>query len=878
MKPRDNKHCLYHQGINKIMRNHLLRKGIIFGIIIFFLSSVFLSYPVVSSECYYVSTSYGDDNNTGTLENPWRTIQKAANSVNAGDIVYIRNGTYYEEVSILNKHGNTDAWITFRPYNNEKVIVDGRNIPNRWNRSIFKITNSSYIHITGFMVYNSARCGFWINAIADWIRIDNNTILNCSSNGIYTETSASNTITNISFHHNIVYYVNNNWSGDGGSSSEGISFRNVQYFDIRYNQISRCGRECIDVKNGSAYGEIHHNIINTSSVPGDYNENYNHVGIYCDAYNERNHHINISHNYVYGDHGLGIAVGVEKPTGSLDTVCIFNNIVNITWVLAKGISIGNFGEIQGEPISNISIFSNTVATTTNYSLDIRANNLTGAIRIENNVFTTYDSNATIRVKNYDLTPLIILKNNLFYNYSGPTHNLWNSVWDVSWGEDSILSDPLLTPDFNLSKGSPAIDHGTIVPVSYDYMGNRRPYRHDYDIGAFEYSTNTPTVFGIPIPANNSQRKSRNFIWSIPISDPENDHFSWTIQCNNTQFMNGTNDTNGIKSLPLSNLAYDSTYQIWVNTTDATDSTIHAKSWYTFTTHSPGSGLPPQEPQESSNHHPIADTSAGEPYEGIMNTTVFFDGSRSYDPDGNITAWFWMFGDNTNGTGKTITHNYSKQGTYTVTLIVTDDDESTNITTTICRIARPDNHPPEKPTVSGPRYGIKNTRFTFFVTSYDADNDTICYSITWGDENSDENNSIFLSSGTQFTFYHQWNTAGIYIITVAVSDNQTVSQPTIMTILIDVKYVGNLGYLINQDEDGEYELFYSNVTQKNIKVHKQIDGLYLIDSDGDGDWDHRFNPETSVLMTYTPQIPSFEVLFILCAVTIAIFVWKRKSRK
>ncbi len=861
------------------MRNSLIKKGLIFGMFLFFLSSVFLTYPVVSSDSYYVSTTNGDDNNTGTFDDPWRTIQKAANSINAGDIVYVRNGTYYEEVSILNKHGTDTAWITFSPYNNEEVIVDGRNIPNRWNRSIFKITNSSHIHITGFNVYNSARCGFWINALADWIRIDNNTIFNCSSNGIYTETSASYTITNLSFHHNIVDNVNNNWSGDGGDTSEGVSFRNVQYFDIGYNQISRCGKECIDAKNGSAYGEIHHNMINTSSVPGGYNENYNHVGIYCDAFNERNHHINISNNYVYGNHGYGIAVGVEKPTGSLDNVSIYNNIVNITWVSAKGISIGNFGEIQGEPISNISIFSNTVLTTTDYSLDIRANNLTGIIRIENNVFTTYNAiNATMRVKHYDPTPFIILKNNLFYNYTGPTHNLWNGAWDVSWGEDSILTDPLLTPDFNLSKGSPAINNGTIVPISYDYKGNKRPYRQEFDIGAFEYSTNTPTVLGTPIPANNSQGKSLNFLWSIPINDPENDHFSWTIQCSNTQFANGTNDTNGIKSLSLTNLAYDSTYKVWVNTTDATDPAIHASSWYTFTTRSPGSGPPPQEPPESSNQHPVADASAGEPYQGILNTEVFFDGSQSYDPDGTIIEWFWIFGDTTNGTGKTITHTYSKQGTYTVTLIITDDAQLTNSTTTTCMIALPNNQPPTKPTISGPIYGIKNTICAYSVTSYDADNDPIYYSINWGDGNSDENKSIFLSSGTQFTFYHQWNTAGIYILTVVVSDNQSVSQPATLTILIDVKYVGDLGYLINQDDDGEYEKFYSNITKKEIQVQKQADGLYLIDSDDDGEWDHTYNPATSALSPYHPSTPGFELILVSCGIVILILFLRKKRNK
>ena len=42
---------------------------------------------------YYVATS-GSDANPGTLTQPWRTIQKAAATLQAGDAVYIRAGTY----------------------------------------------------------------------------------------------------------------------------------------------------------------------------------------------------------------------------------------------------------------------------------------------------------------------------------------------------------------------------------------------------------------------------------------------------------------------------------------------------------------------------------------------------------------------------------------------------------------------------------------------------------------------------------------------------------------------------------------------------------------------------------------------------------------
>ena len=53
----------------------------------------------VSNASFYVSTT-GNDSNSGTIDSPWRTIQHAANSVQAGDTVYVRGGVYSESVNI----------------------------------------------------------------------------------------------------------------------------------------------------------------------------------------------------------------------------------------------------------------------------------------------------------------------------------------------------------------------------------------------------------------------------------------------------------------------------------------------------------------------------------------------------------------------------------------------------------------------------------------------------------------------------------------------------------------------------------------------------------------------------------------------------------
>jgi PKD repeat protein len=83
--------------------------------------------------------------------------------------------------------------------------------------------------------------------------------------------------------------------------------------------------------------------------------------------------------------------------------------------------------------------------------------------------------------------------------------------------------------------------------------------------------------------------------------------------------------------------------------------------------------------------PTAD--AGGPYNADVEQIVTFDGSGSYDNDesgASIVQYDWKFftGDSWhNGLGPNPTHAYMSEGTYTVTLRVTDDEGATDTDTT-----------------------------------------------------------------------------------------------------------------------------------------------------------------------------------------------------
>jgi len=61
---------------------------------------------------------------------------------------------------------------------------------------------------------------------------------------------------------------------------------------------------------------------------------------------------------------------------------------------------------------------------------------------------------------------------------------------------------------------------------------------------------------------------------------------------------------------------------------------------------------------------------------VVNKPIAFDASGSSDPDGTIDNYAWNFGDGKMGTGITTTHSYPSEGTFTVTLTVTDNDGQT----------------------------------------------------------------------------------------------------------------------------------------------------------------------------------------------------------
>jgi GH18 family chitinase len=80
-----------------------------------------------------------------------------------------------------------------------------------------------------------------------------------------------------------------------------------------------------------------------------------------------------------------------------------------------------------------------------------------------------------------------------------------------------------------------------------------------------------------------------------------------------------------------------------------------------------------------NIPPTADV--GGSYSGTIRDVIYFDGSGSSDSDGTIVQYDWNFGDGNTGSSINPTHTYSADGSYTVSLTVTDDEGATDSSST-----------------------------------------------------------------------------------------------------------------------------------------------------------------------------------------------------
>ncbi len=178
------------------------------------------------------------------------------------------------------------------------------------------------------------------------------------------------------------------------------------------------------------------------------------------------------------------------------------------------------------------------------------------------------------------------------------------------------------------------------------------------------------------------------------------------------------------------------------------------------------------------HYPVALIEV----EKVTNLTVIVSGWHSYALDGKtIVSYGWTFGDGAAASGANVTHTYAANGTYTISLNVTDSGGLSNVTTHKVKVTKA--VPPPPPAKQYPIAVItveKVTNLTVVVSGWHSvalDNKTIVnYTWDFGDGTN--------ASGANVTHIYAAN--GTYTITLTVTDSGGLKNATSVDVHVKTK--------------------------------------------------------------------------------------------
>ncbi|MGD2066798.1 MAG: PKD domain-containing protein, partial [Candidatus Bathyarchaeota archaeon] len=170
----------------------------------------------------------------------------------------------------------------------------------------------------------------------------------------------------------------------------------------------------------------------------------------------------------------------------------------------------------------------------------------------------------------------------------------------------------------------------------------------------------------------------------------------------------------------------------------------------------------------------------------VNETVNFDASDSSDSDGTVEDYVWEFGDGNTATGEIVTHIYSSNGTYTVTLTVTDNDSLTDTATMYVTVVQPVELDVTEP---DPKAGEDQTVNAESEVKFDGSESTdnvgiVKYEWDFGDG----------KTGTGVNVTHAYKEAGNYTVTLTVEDAAGNRKSDTCAITVDGQETPNGEYI------------------------------------------------------------------------------------
>jgi Ca2+-binding RTX toxin-like protein len=392
---------------------------------------------------YFVAPA-GSDANPGTTDQPWLTLQRAADAVVAGDVVTVRAGTYAG--FHLTADGSAGARITFHGESGATVSSRNATTPDGIN-----LEGADFVTVEGFRIDNAsgtiARAG--IRSVANAGVILRNNV--CDQNGrwgIFTGFSENilieNNVTSRSGLEHGIYFSN---------SADNPVIRGNTSWGNNANGIHMNG----DVSQGGD-GVISNALVENNVIYG--NGNNGGSGINCDGVQDSR----FQNNLIYDQHASGISLYRIDAGGPAMNNVVVNNTISVAANGRWAVNIQN-GSTGNTVLNNVLLNAHATRGAIDISPDSRAG------------FTS-DYNAVIdRFTTDDAATVLTL-----------------AQWRSQTGQDAhsfvataaqLFVDPA-GGDFHLAAGSPAVDAGTNPQApTTDIDGAARPQGAAVDVGADE---------------------------------------------------------------------------------------------------------------------------------------------------------------------------------------------------------------------------------------------------------------------------------------------------------------------------------------------------------------------------------------------------------
>jgi hypothetical protein len=417
-----------------------------------------LPFTVRSGNIYFVAPGApnADDANPGTYAEPFQTLYRPRQVMQAGDIVYVQGGTFstsdpanpgWDAVLLLHPetdpNGTADRPIAYIGYPGDRPLI---NAPEPLRRGIYMDP--------GMMYYVFA---------------------------------------NLAFTQGLAPYEGMLQMGGDGHRAVGNDL---------HDALSSTG---MGIGGNSSHYRVFGNLISNNGQ-----DNWEDgVGFYIQGFGT-NENIDFGWNEIRDQRGRrAIQLFGHEAGDRMDNIRIHDNLISSSLQLRNNILLG--GSDGGTDVLGTIYVYNNIIVGSDWE-GLRVNDPQGTVFIQNNVLYDNgtlgpDSHAQIYIERAG-AGRVTVQNNILYAEPGQTyfefgpgmdpstlnanHNLvFNAGACPAWDADCVNADPLFANtaslDFRLPPGSPAIDAGADTGLAGDFAGIARPQGSAYDVGAYEFT-------------------------------------------------------------------------------------------------------------------------------------------------------------------------------------------------------------------------------------------------------------------------------------------------------------------------------------------------------------------------------------------------------